>query len=193
MDSQHATQLVEDARRGDKVAANYLVETFYEHIYAFLRRLCSSDADAADLTQRTFSKVWQSLGTYAGKSSVSTWIHGIAHHVYVDWRRTQHHLESRPDEWWLAHTSDDPAPDETAIRSDLAKALYSAVDRLDPDLRETVHLHYYQGLTLQQTADAQGVATSTIKYRLRQALPELRKAVAGEPVRSSAQPTSKST
>ena len=67
------------------------------------------------------------------------------------------------------------------------------MDRLDPDLRETVHLHYYQGLTLQQTADAQGVATSTIKYRLRQALPELRKAVASEPVRSSAQPTSKST
>jgi DNA-directed RNA polymerase specialized sigma24 family protein len=36
-------------------------------------------------------------------------------------------------------------------------------------------LHYYQELTLQETADAQGVATSTVKYRLRQALAELQK------------------
>ena len=43
-------------------------------------------------------------------------------------------------------------------RTDLAAALYASVDRLDADLRETIHLHYYQDLTLQETADAMGVA-----------------------------------
>lgn len=56
----------------------------------------------------------------------------------------------------------------------------ASVDRLETDLRHTVHLHYYQGLTLQETADAQGVATSTVKYRLRQALAELQKSFARE-------------
>ena len=59
--------------------------------------------------------------------------------------------------------------------NDLATALFASVDKLDADIRETVHLHYYQELTLQETAEALGVAASTVKYRLRQALAELQK------------------
>jgi len=174
------SQLVENTRLGDKAAATRLIELFYERIYAFLRRLAGNDADAADLTQRTFGRVWQALPTFAARSSVGSWIHGIAHHVYVDWRRANHRTEPRSNEWWADCPALEAAPDEAVARSDLAAALYASVDRLDPDLRATVHLHYYQELTLQETADAQGVATSTVKYRLRQALAELQKKLAQE-------------
>ena len=40
--------------------------------------------------------------------------------------------------------------------------------------KQAVHLHYYQHLTLAETAEALGVATSTVKYRLREALETLR-------------------
>lgn len=175
MDAQPANQLAEAARRGDRTAATRLIELFYERIYAFLRRLAGHDADAADLTQSTFSRVWQALPTFAGRSSVSSWIHGIAHHVYVDWRRANHRTEPRPDEWWNARSASGPLPDEIASRTDLAATLFYSVDKLEQDLRDTVHLHYYQELTLQETADALGIATSTVKYRLRQALAELQK------------------
>lgn len=168
-------QLVEKARRGDKAAANQLIESFYARIYAFLRRLAANDGDAADLTQRTFCRVWQALPTFAGRSSFSSWIHGIAHHVYADWRRANHRTEPRSDEWWSTCASRDPAPDDIAARTDLAAKLFGCVDALDAEGRETIHLHYYQELTLQETADALGVATSTVKYRLRQALAELQK------------------
>lgn len=168
-------QLVENARRGDKAAANQLIESFYERVYAFLRRLAANDADAADLTQRTFGRVWKALPTFAGRSSFSSWIHGIAHHVYVDWRRANHRTEPRSDEWWSTCASRDPSPDDIAARADLAAKLFSCVDTLNAEVRETVHLHYYQELTLQETADALGVATSTVKYRLRQALARLQK------------------
>ena len=175
MDSQPAHDLVDAARRGDETAAVRLIELFYERIFAFLRRLSGNDADAADLTQRTFSRVWESLRMFARRSSVGSWIHGIAYHVYVDWRRADHPNEPRSDEWWALCAGDEPAPDETLARADLAEAVFRSVDELDPQLRETVHLHYYQELTLQETADALGIATSTVKYRLRQALRELQK------------------
>jgi RNA polymerase sigma-70 factor (ECF subfamily) len=175
MDAQAANQLAEAARQGDRAAATRLIELFYERIYAFLRRLAGNDADAADLTQRTFGRVWQALPTFAGRSSFSSWIHGIAHHVYVDWRRANRHIEPRSDEWWNARVATGPAPDETVENNDLASALFVSVDSLDDDLRDTIHLHYYQELTLQETAEALGVATSTIKYRLRQALAKLQK------------------
>jgi RNA polymerase sigma-70 factor (ECF subfamily) len=179
MDSQ-TNQWVEAAARGDQAAVDRLIDEFYERIYAFLRRLTANDADAADLTQRTFGRVWRSLPSFAGRSSVAAWIHGIARHVYVDWRRANGRAESRSDEWWTACAATEATPDETALRSDLAAVLYGLVESLDPDARDTVHLHYYQELTLQETADALGVATSTVKYRLRQALADLQKKLALE-------------
>jgi RNA polymerase sigma-70 factor (ECF subfamily) len=174
-------QMVENIRASDKATADQLIELYYERIYAFLRRLAANEADAADLTQRTFGRVWQALPAFAGRSPVSSWIHGIAYHVYVDWRRANHHTEPRSEEWWAACATTEAGPDELAARGDMQAAVYASVDALEGELRDTVHLHYYQELTLQETADALGVATSTVKYRLRQALAELQKKVAADP------------
>src|SRR5271157_606172 len=173
-----ANQLVEAARGGDRAAAVELIELFYARIYAFLRRLAANDADAADLTQRTFARVWQALPTFAGRSSVSSWMHSIAYHVYVDWRRADRRPEPRSNEWWAARPAPEASPSEIAAHTDMAAAIYGSVDALEADLRHTVQLHYYQGLTLQETADAMDVATSTVKYRLRQALAELQRKLA---------------
>ena len=175
-----ANQLAEMACHGERAAAARLIELFYERIYAFLRRLAANDADAADLTQRTFSRVWQALPTFAGRSSVSSWMHGIAYHVYVDWRRADRHTEPRSNHWWAARPAPDALPDEIVAHQDLVAAVYGSVDQLEPDLRHTVHLHYYQNLTLQETADAMNVAISTVKYRLRQALAKLQRKLAAE-------------
>ena len=185
-----ANQLAETARRGDRAAAVRLIELFYERIYAFLRRLAANDADAADLTQRTFGRVWQALPTFAGRSSVSSWMHSIAYHVYVDWRRADRHTEPRSNEWWAARSAPEARPDEIVALADSAAAVYGSVEELEPDLRHTVQLHYYQNLTLHETADAMGVATSTVKYRLRQALTELQRKLSSE--RTSPVPTASS-
>jgi RNA polymerase sigma-70 factor (ECF subfamily) len=173
-----AHQLLEKARRGDASAATELIGLFYERVYAFLRQLTANDADAADLTQRTFARAWQALPTFAGRSSVTSWIHSIAYHAYVDWRRADRHTEPRSNQWWAARPTAESQPDEVVARTDMAATIYGTVHELEPDLRDTVQLHYYQDLTLQETAEAMGVATSTVKYRLRQALAELQKKLA---------------
>jgi RNA polymerase sigma-70 factor, ECF subfamily len=190
MDDSSTNQLAEAARHGDRAAATRLIELFYERIYAFLRRLAGNDAEAADLTQRTFTRGWQALPTFTGRSSFSSWIHGIAHHVYVDWRRANHRTEPRSPEWWEDCIAAGPTPAESSTQTDLAATLFARVDTLSPELRDTVHLHYYQELTLQETADALGIATSTVKYRLRQALTELQKQLSDEP-RSAAPSTAR--
>ena|SRR5208337_1926661 len=175
------------ARGGDEAAAAQLVETHYARIYCFLRRRAGNDADAADLTQRTFGRVWQAQPAFVGRSSVSSWLHGIARHVYLDWRRSDRRTEARSDEWWSIQPTTVAGPDEITARNDLAARIYECVDALEAELCDTIHLHYYQGLKLQETADAMGVATSTVKYRLRQALAELQRNLAAEqPAKSPA-------
>lgn len=175
-----ANQLRTLIRHDEQAAAVQLIELYYARIYAFLRRLAGNDADAEDLTQRTFSRTQRALPSFAGRSSPASWVHGIACHVYLDWRRTTHRTEPRTDEWWAACPAREVPPDEAVARADLANALYAAVDGLEPELRDSIHLHYYQELTLQETADAMEVAASTVKYRLRQAMEQLKKTVSAD-------------
>jgi RNA polymerase sigma-70 factor (ECF subfamily) len=170
-----------EARKHDDQDAVGLINEFHVRIYAFLRRLTGNNSDAEDLTQRTFTRVWQALEKFEGRSSIASWIHGIAYHVYVDWRRAQRPGEFQTDEWWASCPSSTPTPAELVESSDLAHAVYEAVDHLDSDLRNAVHLRYYQALTVQETADALGVAVSTIKYRLNQALDELQAVLVRQP------------
>jgi RNA polymerase sigma-70 factor (ECF subfamily) len=176
--------IVERFRRGEQNAIVELIDLFYPRVYAFLRRLTRNEADAADLTQRTFGRIWQALSGFSGRSSVGSWIHSIAYHTYVDWRRANHRMESRSPEWWEERVTAEPKPDDLAAGRDLAATVYAMVDKLGSEQRETVHLHYYQELTLEETADAMNVAVSTVKYRLRQALLELERNINSEPVKT---------
>lgn len=170
------------AKAGDADAAEELITAYHARVFAFLRRLCGNESDAEDLTQRTFARVWTSLGSFAGRSSVSSWIHGIAHHVYLDWRRSDRRGEPQTDDWWASCPASGPGPAEIAVSADLASAAYAAVDRLDAESRSAVHLHYYQGLTLQETAEALDVSVGTVKNRLRSALEELQSRLGRESV-----------
>src|SRR4051812_7773595 len=170
------------ARQGNMDAASDLLTRHYERLFSYFRRLCGNEADASDLTQKAFCKVWGSLRGYEGRSSFSTWIHGIAHHVYADWRRVHSRLEAQTDEWWQTCAAEGLNPSDDAAEKDLANQLYALVEQLPDDTRETLHLHYYQGLTLQETAGALDIATSTVKYRprcgldfLRNRMPEARR------------------
>ncbi len=172
--SDAVEQICQRAQAGSREAAAELVECFYSSIFAYLRRVSGHPEDAADLTQRTFAKAWTALPSYQARSRFSTWLLGIAHHVYVDWRRQRKPDSAQTDEWWAACAAPTPTPFEHAVERDSAHRLYALVEQLDEDARQTLHLHYYQELSIAETAEVLGVAASTVKYRLRGALELLR-------------------
>ena len=178
--SEHVEALIERAKSGELSAASELLSRHYARIFAYFRRLCGSDEDAADLTQKAFCKVWASLARFHGRSSFNTWLHSIAHNTYVDWRRQGNRLDAQTDDWWKSCATNEPGPLENITGQEDARRLYGLVEQLDEEQRETIHLHYYQELTILETADALGVATSTVKYRVRQAI-ELLKSRMAEP------------
>lgn len=172
--SDRAEQLCERAKAGDLPAASELLGLFYERIFGYFRRLAGRDEDAADLTQKTFVRVWASLAGYEGRASFSTWLHRIAYCAYVDWRRAKDRFHAQTDAWWEARIANGQSPFEDAVERETAHRLYAAVEQLDEPAREAIHLHYYQGLSLQETAAILEVHVNTVKYRLREALERLR-------------------
>lgn len=172
--------LCKRAKRGSKDAACELLEIYYADIFAYLRRICGSRQDAEDLTQETFLKVWSSLSSFRGRSRFSTWLHSIAHNTYIDWQRRYKSNEPRMDQWWRECVDEDPGPFTNIARRQMAERLYGAVDKLDDAKKHVVHLHYYQGLSLRETAKVLNISTSTVKYRLREALKVFRSKICVE-------------
>ncbi len=177
MDNQETRKLCQAARNGDRNAASRLLAHFYEPVFRYLRRLCGSDADAADLTQLVFRKVWASLPGYREASSFSTWVHSIAYRTHLDGLRKPDRTTSPGDYWWESLPSGTPSPFENTAQSEEATRVYRAVETLEDDARQAVHLHYYQELSLRETAEVLGIPTSTLKYRLRGALEHIRRSV----------------
>ena len=168
-------KLLRRTKKADKNAAGELLKIYYADIFAYLRRLCGSKQDAEDLTQETFVKVWSSLDGFKGHSKFSTWLYRIAHNTYIDWqRRNTSSIKSNTDQWWRECIVKNPGPFANAAEHQLARQLYEAVDQLDEDKKQVVHLHYYQGLSIRKTAKVLGIATSTVKYRLREVFKILR-------------------
>ena len=67
-------------------------------------------AGVATLGIAASAVAWSSLGSYQGRSSFSTWLHGIAHHVYVDWRRQKKFADAQAEDWWERCAADGHAP-----------------------------------------------------------------------------------
>ncbi len=163
------------AKKADKNAACELLKIYYAEIYSYLRRLCGSRHDAEDLTQQTFLKAWSSLDGFAGRSKFSTWLYRIAHNTFLDWlRKNTAGTRSRPDQWWQECIDQNPDPFANLAERQLAQRLYEAVGRLDEGKKHVVHLHHYQGLSIRETAKVLNIATSTVKYRLREVFKILR-------------------
>ena len=161
-------------RRGDRAAAEELVDGYYERIYLFMRAVGHDRQFSEDLTQETFLRAWYHIGQLRDGKALNGWLFRIAGNVS--------HL------YWRKHKDVDtagPAGPETPLggpnglegasgQEELTR-LRRAVARLPRKLRQAVVLHYMDQLTISEAADAAGVRPGTLKSRLNRGLEALRK------------------
>jgi len=78
------SRLLVKVREGDRIAAEEIVERTYSAVYASLYRLCGDGDLAADLTQETYRKAWEALGSFDGRSQLFTWLYRIAYTTFLN-------------------------------------------------------------------------------------------------------------
>ena len=168
------------AKQGEAAACEELLRLHYEPIYCYLRRLSGGADEAQDLTQETFIKVWQALPKQRRFKDFRAWIYRIARNTWLNSIRGAKRTELRSEVWWESLA--DPGGREKAglAEREMAEIVWQKVQELDVEKKETIILRYYQELSLRETAAVLKVATSTVKYRLRQALKLLQEQLAKE-------------
>jgi RNA polymerase sigma factor (sigma-70 family) len=163
-------------RRGDRTAAEELVDRYYERIYLFMRAVGHDRQISEDLTQETFLRAWYHIGQLRDGKALNGWLFRIAGNVSrLHWRRRKDVGTTGVDGLELPLGGPDGL--EGASGQEEAVRLRKAVARLPRKLRQAIVLHYIEQLTISEAADAAGVRQGTLKSRLNRALEALRKQI----------------
>ena len=116
---------------------------------------------AEDASQETFIKVYRTMDTFRGECSEKTWIMKIAMHTCYDINHSGwYRLMNR-------HLTPEMLPEAIVPFDDVDDELTNAVIRLPLKLREVILLHYYQGLKVNEVAEALGISQSSVSGRLK--------------------------
>ena len=80
--------LVDRLRSGDPSAASVFYEIYHPQVRRFIRLRLANSADAEDLVHETFERAYRSIHGFQGRSSLRTWLLGIARHVCSNYYRS---------------------------------------------------------------------------------------------------------
>lgn len=159
MNAEEETRLVERARRGDIRAYGLLVDANQAAVRAFLRRLTGNAADADDLSQDAFARVWEVLARFDGASRLRTFICGVA---FQYWRRRRR-AEGRRTSREQAYGALAPEVDEPHARAAQRLALRRAMETLPEDQRAALALCLGQDFTHAEAAEILRLPLGTVK------------------------------
>ncbi|MGE0813918.1 MAG: sigma-70 family RNA polymerase sigma factor [Vicinamibacterales bacterium] len=175
--------LVRRCAAGDQAACAELVGTHERMVYQLAYHLLGTREEALDLSQEVFLRVFRTMGTFRGQSSLRTWIYRIVINQAKNrqrwWRRRRQsdqvsldqHVQAHGD---LAQRPDATAPDRLLARKQAAARLWAALDRLPFDQRTAIVLREFDGLSYDEIAFSLDIAVGTVKSRLTRARQALR-------------------
>lgn len=172
-------ELVDRAREGSQEAFADLVRRYQVRIFNLARVSTRNDADAEDVAQEIFVRVYRGLRTFRGDSAFRTWLYRIA----VNVTRTQAGRPSLFGRFRRVEPEDvggaDPLealPGADAVEDSVAyrDAIDHALGRLTPDLRMAVTLRDIEGLEYREIAEVLGVPIGTVMSRISRGREKLR-------------------
>jgi len=71
-------EIIRQAQEGDARAFEQLYRRYSKRVYRLCLRMVKNEAEAEDLTQEAFLKVFRKIHTFQGKSAFSTWLHRVS-------------------------------------------------------------------------------------------------------------------
>ena len=132
-------------------------------VWRALRYLGVAEADLEDVCQEVFLVVHRRLDDFDGRSSIRTWVYGIALRLASDHRRRARLQQQRSGDV----PKEPPIPATCPIdRIEARQLLQKALDLIDDDKRAILLLHEIEGFSIPEIADMLGVHVQTAYTRL---------------------------
>ncbi|MDX5367023.1 MAG: RNA polymerase sigma factor [Alphaproteobacteria bacterium] len=172
-------ELVAAVAQGDGQACAVLMERHLGRIVALARRMMGNQADAEEIAQEVFLRVWTNAGKWEpGRAQFGTWLHRVAANLCLDRLRRQRStvdIDDLPD-----LVSAEPGPDRRLEADELAARVEAALQELPERQRAAIALSHYQGLSNTETAEILDVSVEAVESLLSRGRRQLRSLLATE-------------
>jgi RNA polymerase sigma-70 factor, ECF subfamily len=175
---------IDALRAGDRHEFARLVDTYSGPLHRLAFKMLGNQVDAEDVLQNTFLKVFQHIGEFEGRSSLSTWLYRVASNEALMLVRKR-----RPETTFTDTAAEDDdirnydpvqfadwgsLPEEGFLTAESRAALDRAVQHLPEKLRIVFILRDIEDLSIQETSQALGLSETAVKTRLLRARLRLR-------------------
>jgi RNA polymerase sigma-70 factor (ECF subfamily) len=184
--------LTEEARRGRDRDVNFrrIFESYYRPVFRFFEKRNFPAPESHDLTQETFIRVYNGMGSFRGDAPFEAWMFQVAANVFRNTlreraaqKRAGHHLslvtpaedaerDAISETNLIDREGRDPL-DEVLQEERIAK-LREAIASLPEQMRRCVMLRVYQELSYGEIAVVMHLSVETVKSHLHQARRQLR-------------------
>jgi RNA polymerase sigma-70 factor (ECF subfamily) len=174
--------LVQRCASKDELACAELVGEHQRMVVQLAVNLLDDREEALDLSQEVFLRVFRTIHSFRGQSSLRTWIYRIAvnqaRNRHRFWRRRHRADQVSLDEHVAVHgdliSGGQATPERALAQKELAARLQRALNKLPFDQRTAIVLREIDGLSYDEIAFSLGVAIGTVKSRLTRARQALR-------------------
>ena len=171
-------ELLRAVAGGDRAAFDRLSRRHLDRAYGVALRMTGSRADAQDVVQDVFLRLWQRPDAWRpGQAQFSTWLYRVVVNRCLD-------LKRRPKGTDLDSVDEPQAPDANAedslLDAERSRALDSAVNQLPERQRAAIVLTYTAGLRNAEAASAMDISVKAFEALLVRAKRELRDFLAGQ-------------
>ena len=157
-------ELVARVGRGDRNAAQTLIDRHLPKLMTLARRMLSDPVEAEDVVQEAFLRLWKHAGAWRpGQAKFETWLYRVTLNQCYD-RLRRKPTASLDD---AAHVTD-PAPDpETSLdKQDISSAITKAIGQLPQRQRAAIVLCHYQDCGNVEAAEILGISVEALESLL---------------------------
>lgn len=177
---EEENNLIDRAKNGEEEAFSLLLDKYLNPIYRFVLRLVKEKADADDVIQETFLKVWKNLKQHKSGQSFLPWVYAIARNTSFDLlrkRKNIHFSDLDSDEGVFSEmiTDDMLTREEEVLKKEDAEELTRGVEKLPLRYREVLSLYYGEDMTFDEVSRILGRPLNTVKSQHRRTLLSLKK------------------
>ena len=167
------SNLVARCLRGDETAWEDLLRIHTRKVYGLCYRFTGNGAEAQDLTQEVFLRVFRTVRTFrSAEGSFGTWLARVTRNLLIDhYRRTRQERVTDPIEEQLPTIEESGAtaavrPDQALAGREASDILQATLQKLSPDLREAVILRDLQEMEYREIASVLEIPEGTVKSRI---------------------------
>ena len=161
---------INKAKQNDQIAFNFLLDSFWNDVYAFQLKRTQNENDAEDITIQTFSKAFDKIHTYNEEFKFKTWLITISKNIHIDLVRRQkksiRNTSKDNDDQYLEIIDDSPSPEDKIITEQNLAKLLRDIKKLKPHYQEVINLRYFQELSYKEISEELKEPINNVKVKL---------------------------